>query len=240
MYTLRQRVTGFCSQTSTHVEWDAFSPSEIALLDRTRRRHGHRQGETIFNQDDEPQGIYCLEEGHVLLWRLDAFNNETAFQVVSSGEMLGCRSFFAEEHHAATARALVDCRAYLIPRTTMHQLLDSNPALVRWFLRAIASDPGPPDALLLHGSHVSIRMRLVNLLIILKDLFASADPEGQLVYELPVGRREIAALVEARPETVARAIRELDKEGLASFHRRRVVVPRLDRLIEAASSDPFS
>ena len=218
-------------------EWRTLSPSEVELLDRTHRRRIHRRGDTIFRQDNEPEGVYWIETGFILLYRIDVFENETGFGVVGAGEIMGHRSFFAEEVHAATARALTDCRVCLIPPATLHQLLDSNLALGRWFLRAIAGDRGPPNGLLLRGNHLPARMRLIHLLLLFKDRFAKTRSDGGLVYELPLKRREVASMLGVSAETIARTIRQLKDENIAVFDGRQVFVPRLDRLMSAREAN---
>jgi CRP/FNR family transcriptional regulator len=236
----RPQANSFQFRTATGIVWNGFSPSEIALLDQMRRRRVYQHGEIIFDQSDKSQGIYCVEDGHVLLSSIDAAGNKTAFGVISPSELMGYRSFFAEEGHAATASALTECWVYLIPRLIMHQLLDSNPALIRWFLRELASDRGPPNALLLRGQHMSIRERVANLLLILRDNFAITDAQGGLVFQLPIRRQEMAALVGVRPETLSRVIRDLEQEGLATFDGRRIVVPQPDQLMRISEPGAFS
>lgn len=214
--------------------WGELTRSEIALVDRTLQRRAYRRGETIFHQDDEPLGIYCVRSGYVLLWRIDAFGNETAFGLVGPGENMGYRSLFAEERHAATARALTPCQVCLMPGATVNQLIDAKPALARRFLHMVARDRGPTYALLLRGQHVPLRVRLIHLLLVLKERFARTGKDGQLVIELPLSRQDIAAMVGARPETITRALRELEEEGVATFRGRQVEIKRLDRLMDVA------
>jgi CRP-like cAMP-binding protein len=211
--------------------------SDIELLNATQLIRRYRQGACIFGQDDEPQGIYCVSSGYVLLWQIDTFGNETAFGVIGPGEMMGYRSYFAEEPHAATARALTECRVCLIPSRTMVQLLDLNTTLGRHFLHALARDPGPPNGLLLRAQHMPIRVRLVSLLLVLKDRFAAAGPDDSAEFDLPIARHDIAALLGARPETVTRTIKELNDDGVTIFSDRHVDVPHLGKLYEIAGLD---
>ena len=99
----------------------------------------------------------------------------------------------------------------------------------------MARDRGPPDALLLRGQNLSIRIRLIYLLLIFKDRFACPEKDGSLVYELPLQRQDIAAMLGARAESVTRAINELQQDGIASFFRRTVTVPDPDRLYSEAN-----
>jgi CRP-like cAMP-binding protein len=157
--------------------------------------------------------------------------------VVGPGEIMGYRSYFAEDRHAATARALTECRVCLVPGRAMNRLLDRNATLGRQFLATLARDPGPPDGLLLRAHHVPARVRLVTLLLILRDRFVVTGAEDSVEFDLPIGRRDIAALLAMRPETVSRTIKELEDEGIAIFSDRHVVVPYLERLYDIAGFD---
>lgn len=236
---MRRPVPIACSTcwVRARAEWSVLDRSEVALLNRAHRPRVYMPGETIFHQDDEPQGLYCVESGHILLRQLDAFGNEIAFQLVVPGDTMGWRSFFAEQPHAATARALTACRVCLIPSAPVRQLLERNPALGLRFLRTLARDRGPSEAPLLRSPHLPVRMRLVHLLLVLKDSCAASSTDGELVLELPLSRSDIAAMVGARAETVTRTIRDLQDEGVVRFCGRQVIVPELDRLLDIVGKD---
>jgi CRP-like cAMP-binding protein len=106
--------------------------------------------------------------------------------------------------------------------------------LGRKFLKALARDRGAPDGLLLRGQQLPLRIRLIHLLLILKDRYAENKPDGSLSFELPLLRRDIAALLGTRAESVARAIKELKKDGIANFKGRNVLIPDEGRLLELA------
>jgi len=213
--------------------WSALTPAEAALLEKEQVTSHHVPGEMVFRQDDPSAGIHYIEEGYVLVSRVDALGNETTFGIFGPQETIGHRSFFAEDLHIASARAITPCKAFLIPPGTLRKLFASNADLAWWFLRTIASDRGPPDGLLLRGNGVHTRLRMIRLLLVLRDRFARRDENGQLVIELPLSRAEIANMVGVAPETVTRTIREIEDERLAVFRGRRVLVPNPDLLERA-------
>jgi CRP/FNR family transcriptional regulator len=188
---------------------------------------------TIFNQGDQPQGIYCVASGHLLLTQSDLSGNETALRLATPGELIGHRSLFAEQAHAATARALTPCRVCFIPGAAVREILESNPAFALRLLRTVARDRGPLEAPLLRGPWLSVRVRLVHLLLVHRDRCSETLPDGRLLFELPLTRRDIASMLGVRPESISRAIQDLQDEGVASFRGRRVV-STLDRLLGVA------
>jgi CRP-like cAMP-binding protein len=228
------RPFGNCSgcRFGEYIDLSELGASDIELLNTTQVIRKHGPGACIFNQDDEPQGIYCVASGYVLLWRIDAFGNETAFGLIGPGGIMGYRSCFAGKPHAATARALTECQVCLVPNQTIWRLFDGNPALERRFLFTLARDPGPVDGLLLRANHVPIRTRLVSLLLIFRERFAERGAADSAKFKLPITRQDIAALLGARPETVTRTIRELEDDGIVFFDRRYVDVPNLKQLYE--------
>lgn len=191
------------------------------------------QGENIFEQDSKSDGIYCLQSGNVMLWHMDKVGNEIGFRVAGAGEMCGHRAYFGKDNHTATAVTLTNCVVCCHHQKYLTELMDKYPVLYKLFLQLLARDEGPPDSLLLRNTHLPVKVRLVNLLGILRKLFAKKSPDGSLVFKLPLNRKDISTMIAARPETVARAIKELENSDMAFFSGRKVTVPDIDRLKES-------
>lgn len=194
------------------------------------------RGDRIYQQNTAANGIYCLYRGYVMLWHTDEVGHDIGFRVVGLEDLFGHRAYFGEDPHKATAIALTNCTVCYHHKNCLGPLLEKYPSLSKQFLRMMALDRGPPDSLLLRNSYLSVKTRLINLLLILKRDFAKQHINGKLVFELPLYRKDISTMVAARQETVARAISELQQDNLAHFNRRTVVVPDLERLKIAAQN----
>ncbi len=221
-----------------HLEDSLISPLDMEMFERTRKKRIYTRGEVIYEQDKNPIGLYCIQSGHVLLKNLDRYGNETAFRVVGPGELMGYRSFFAEEPHKASAQALDRCYICFHPQSIINRLLNSSIHLAKCFLGDLARDPGPVHALKLRNLKLPLRIRLIYLLEILKNHTGTTNEKGALTFDLPLKRLDIAALIGARPESVTRTIRELEAEGIAIFRNREVTLPHLEQIIEILSSEP--
>ena len=140
--------------------------SDVAILKESMVIRAYRRGDKIFSQGSKATGLFCLRSGHALLWHLDTFKYKTAFRVVGTGELMGYRSLFGEDLHAATAQALTGDVCYY-PKNIVLRLIDEFPSFARRFLRTLARDRGPRDALVLRGQHIPVHIRLCNLLLLM-------------------------------------------------------------------------
>ncbi|MFQ5562244.1 MAG: Crp/Fnr family transcriptional regulator [Parvularculaceae bacterium] len=219
----------YCPVSST-TEWACINAAADDVLKSARRLTAYQVGETIFHQNDESLGLHCLMSGLVILKQLDAFGTETAFRLLFPGQTCGWRSLFGGQAHRASGVVLESSRVCFIPRDALDRMLKLDPNLSRRFLRTLANDPGPADAVLLRNPFLPARIRLAHLLLILSERCLTEATEGAVCYRLPIKRKHIAALIGARGETVSRTIKELEDESLVSFDRRNVLIPDVDRL----------
>lgn len=206
------------------------------MLEGGRRACVIQRNATLFRQGEQPQGIYCLRAGYMLSTRTDPAGNEAILDLLTGGDLVGCQGFFAGRRHATSARAVTACSVCFIPGPTVLRLLDSNPGLTRAMLRSVAGDPRPMTALMLRSPGLSVRGRLVHLLLVLKERCAEALPDGRLVFDIPLTRRDIAAMIGVRPESISRAVHDLQDEGVASFQGHQIV-STLQGLLAIARSE---
>jgi CRP/FNR family transcriptional regulator len=75
-----------------------------------------------------------------------------------------------------------------------------------------------------------LRCRLFHLLLIFCEHYGARLGESHYSIELPVQRKDLAALLGATPESISRLIHRLDQEGLVRFDGRQVAISNLHRL----------
>ena len=220
---------GVCN-TCRKAEWSVLDGDGVARLTRTRHTSVYEEGEAVFHQNDMPHGIYCVESGDIMLNQYDPFGNDTGFRVVSAGETIGWRSFFAGQPHAATAVALTPCRVCLVPSAELKELLRHYPDLALAFLKTVAKDKGPQEGLLMRSPLLPVRTRVINLMLILaRNQVGDLEP-SEVAFRLPVKRHQIATMVGVRSETLSRTLTGLTEEGLFEIKGRAVTIPDYQRL----------
>jgi CRP-like cAMP-binding protein len=149
---------------------------------------------------------------------------------------LGYRAFFAGEPYRASADALQNSRVCFIDRAAVRRLLDRNPMVGYSFLKHMARDLEEAEEAKLHAAALPVRARLAHLLLMLRERFGQPMGTNGARIELPLSRQDIAAMIGTRPETVARAVRGFEDEGIANFQGREVLVPNLEGLLNELNS----
>ena len=87
-----------------------------------------RAGEVVFQQDDQPDGLYLIERGQVQIEKADA--REVALvAVLSDGDVIGEGALLLEGPRSSTARALTDLDAWMLRREDFEDLMLQYPVL---------------------------------------------------------------------------------------------------------------
>lgn len=222
----------FACQARERSEWCSLAAEDLELLDRSKTCNTYEPGQVVFYEGNVCLGIHCIEEGTVTLRKSDAQGGAVVVGMIGAGHTLGYLSYFSGGPYTVTAEALTACRICFVDKAAVRTLLQRNPTVGTAFLRRFATDLQNSEEERVRALTLPLRARLAHILLVLKDRSAEVDDEGTLTIDLPLSRRDLAAMLGARPESLSRMIRDFNDEGIARFGQRQVVVPDLDLLID--------
>jgi len=220
------------ARVRTQTEWDALTPDEIELFKQKVICRTYDVGQVIFFQGDPCKGLYFVEDGLVAVRKINDEGQSVIVRLAYQGDTLGYRPLLAGEHHRATAEMVQKSRICFIDAATMRGFLLSNPMLGMKFLEHTAQALGEAEERLYHVAALSVRTRIIHLLVLLRDHYGETNADGTLSVQLPMPRRDLAAMIGARPESLSRALREIQDDGLADISGRAVRIFDLDSLVE--------
>ncbi|MBL6930272.1 MAG: Crp/Fnr family transcriptional regulator [Rhodospirillales bacterium] len=218
-------------------EWRTLNGDQVELFNAAVNCRSYKAGETVFMQDDPCKGLYIIESGMIAVRKMDSEGRTAVIRLGYPGDSLGYRPLLAKENHRASAEVTKDSRVCFVDAKTTWQLISKNPDLGLRFLERIAKAMGEVESRFFEVAALSVRVRLVHLLILLRDKCGRFSNDGTLVLELPLTRQDLASMIGARPESVSRAFHDLKEDGLASSSGRQVHVTQYKRLIEELHSN---
>ena len=126
------------------------------------------------------------------------------------------------------------------PETLSRTVRQRNPALGHRFLGRAIKDLEEAEDKFLESVTLSVRARFAHLLLVLKDRYAkTAEGDKELVFELPLSRQDMAAMIGIRPETLSRTVRQFEEDGIAEFSGRTVRVPDVSSLLDEFEGEDY-
>ncbi len=175
-----------------------------------------QRNDVLYEQGDPPQSVFVVAHGAVLLEWARRTGTVVGFRLAVAGDNFGVRSFCADEPRAASARAVRETLAVVVPTEALQRALGREPRFWRSLARIVARDAGPQLSKIVRNGRIPVRARLAYLLDHLDDRLAEqvASPIGHP--DSPLKQRDLAHLLDITDETVSRALHALDEEGLVA------------------------
>jgi CRP-like cAMP-binding protein len=209
--------------------WGPLSARDHRELMAQRSQARFRSGQTLFFEGHPCHGLHCVAGGLLALRKADDSGNSVILRLVHPGETLGYPAFFGRMTYTASAEVLREARVCFFPVRAVQELLERSATLRGGFLHLLAEElRSYGEARLRHATQPLAR-RLGELLLELLPTCGERLGGGARL-SLPLSRRDLAAMLGVRPETVARAVKLFCEQGLASFEGREVRIPDLARL----------
>lgn len=195
--------------------------AEIAVTGRFQR------GEIVLRQGSPSAGFYVIRSGAVNVHRLSPDGAERVIRIFHEGESFAEASLLPGGVYQASARAIVDCTLYLIPKVPFLSLLKND---ANFGLRMIIA-----LSLRIHSLVASIeslrgedmRARLLGWLLSLRP--AVGNPVSYTIH-LATTKAMLAAELGMRQETLSRHLANLRESGDLVVRGREIVVLNPGRL----------
>jgi len=201
------------------------------LLEDYRTEIQLAPGQVLFHEEAACHGLHCVASGLLALRKSDGVGNSVILRLANPGEVLGFPAYCGHMDYTASAEALQDSRVCFFPSRLLDGLVERNPDLRSEFARLLALELKGYGEARLQMATRTVERRLLDLLAQLLPTCGRLDAEGVgATLDLPLARRDLAAMLGVRPETVARSLRQLAGQGLAHFNGREVRIPDLRRL----------
>jgi CRP-like cAMP-binding protein len=206
--------------------WHGLDAKHLALLNEYKVESHLAPRQMLFHETHRCHGLHCIADGLLALRKTDDEGNSVILRLVHPGESLGFPAFFGGMNYTAAAEALSPCRVCFFPKRAIDEVINKEPQIRNRFMRLLADELKHYGEARLSTATRPLQERMIALLLEMESSCGRRDDSGALLLKLPISRRDIAAMLGIRPETVARTIRHLADANLAHFKGREVCIPK--------------
>ena len=187
----------------------------------TTRRFG--RGRPLFYERQHPDRVVILLSGAAKLSCLTEGGREVILGIAGAGDLIGDLAAVDGGPHAATATALDEIEALVLPTSSFHALIESRPRIAVALLRLIVHRTRERDRGRIAFAARDTLGRVATRLVELMERFGRRV-EGGIEIELPLTQEELGAWSDSSREAVTRALQTLRELELVETGRRRIVV----------------
>lgn len=209
----------------------AMSKEELKAVSDSKISRKIKKGETIFEEGEKLNGVYCVRGGVSKLAKLSPNGKDQIVKLASKGEVLGQRSVVAEENSNLSATAVSDMEMCFIPKEAIVSTLHKNPDFTYEVLRHMAHDLKEADDVIVNMSQKTVKERIAEALLYMMNNFGE-DQEGYLA--LVLSREDIANVVGTATESCIRILSEFKKQGLIKTSGKRMAILEARKLQDLA------
>ncbi|WP_026710444.1 Crp/Fnr family transcriptional regulator [Flavobacterium filum] len=205
----------------------ALNKEELLKMANCKTSYTIKKGESIFEEGESVNGIYCIKDGVCKLSKLSANGKDQIVKLVKPGELLGQRSMISDEPTNLSAVALEDMEVCFIPKSEVLGFFNNNNQFSMNVMKTICGDLKESDDHMVSMAQKTVKERLAETLLYLEDTFGKNE-DGSLHIQL--SREELAGMIGTATESCIRLLSEFNKNGLIDINGKRISIIEKNKL----------
>ncbi len=219
----QQHPCGKCAFYADSI-WQPIAPGSVSVLSRGFSRKDLTEGQTIYRQGDQNQGVYCVSKGLIALRTQHENGTSTLLRLAYPGDVIGYRSFLDDREHKTEARALTASRVCLVAQRDAKRVVHGNSSVLNRLASRCISEIDRNHERIIAAATTSNKQRLIDMLHRLME--AHGERVGDhLRMRLPLSRSDLAGLIGVQPETMSRLFKRVQHDGTFHVSGREIQMP---------------
>lgn len=207
--------------------FSSLTDDELNELTYDKSCNVYKKGSTIFHEGNRIHHFYCIHSGIVKMYKTGIEGKDQIVAFAKPGNIIGYRSILSKETACTTAKAIEDVTVCAIHAENLFKLIEQNNKFAMELMQMACKELGEANQFLTDIAQKSVRERLAEVLIKLKDIFTE-DAEGFL--RVALTREELASLVGTATESVIRLLSEFKSDKYIELHGRKIKILNEARL----------
>jgi CRP-like cAMP-binding protein len=201
---------------------------ELLKFAELTRERTYPKGSVILFQGDPGDSLYVLRQGRAKVVLIGEDGREVILGVLEPGAHFGELALIDDQPRSAHVIAMEDSQLLILRREDFRRRVEANPTVAWALLTELSRRLRRADQKIGGLVLLDVPGRISRLLL---DLSADSD---SATIEKPLTHQTIAQMIGASRETVSRAMKEFQEEGLIRVERRRIAVANRDALEKRA------
>lgn len=204
------------------------SHEELEVVNEQRTSKSYKAGEIIFEEGEQPDGLYCLHTGKVKIVKSGIQDNAPIVALKKPVNFFGLQSLMLQKPHSVTAVALEPCTVCIIKKDNFLKVAKNNSDLSFKIMQLLSQELEEADARMVSLTQKHLRARLADALLLLRQQYGT-NPDNQTL-DIQMKRADLAALANMTPANAIRILSDFSKENLLEIDKRKIKILQLEQI----------
>ena len=187
----------------------------------------YKKKENIYREGDMPRGMHFVNKGKIKILKLHDQGKELIIGLLNEGDFFGYTALLTGGDYMEAAQALEDSEITFIPSEDFLNLIYNNKEVARKFLQILTINITEHQDKLLELAYSSVRKRVAEALMQLKNKFAGKETMG-----LVFSREDLANIVGTSTESLIRTISDFKDENLVEVKEGKIFIKNEKKLMD--------
>lgn len=194
--------------------------------------------ELILRAGEAPMGVFYLAKGFVKVYSISEHGAENIHIIYKNGEVFPLIWAFKNLIRSVFYESLGESELYLLPHDDFLSLTKTSSNFSRGLLEKTIEQFYVYADRLDNLEYSDARERIAYRILFLAGRFGKKQAKTFII-EAPITHQHIAESINLARETVSREIEKLERDGILSHQKRRLVINDVEKL-EAITGEPTS
>jgi CRP-like cAMP-binding protein len=209
----------------------ALNKDEVVKLANSKTTYKIKKGESIFEEGEVTNGVFCIKDGVGKLSKLSANGKDQIVKLVQSGELLGQRSMISNEPANLSAKAVADMEVCFIPKTEILHFFNNNNQFSMKLMQSVCEDLKESENDKIALVQKTVKQRLAETLLELHDSFGE---NADKTLKVQLTREELAGIIGTATESCIRLLSDFNKLDLIELVGKKIMLKNVKALKKMA------
>jgi CRP/FNR family transcriptional regulator, polysaccharide utilization system transcription regulator len=196
---------------------------ELSILSECKQVRFFNSREIIFTEGNKAQGLFCIREGKVKIYKNGSDGTEHITRVAVQGELMGIKALLSGHLYSVSAATLENSIICFIPKNDFFQLTIKTPEFTQSLVLYLSSLLEDAEAKMLSLAHKQVKQRLAETILFLIHSFNPGSFPNSKLY-LNLTRNDLANIIGTSAETVIRILSEFKDQGIVAVKGRKIFI----------------
>lgn len=199
---------------------------DLIELSEDRKVRLYKKKNNIYWEMDYANSLFFINSGKVKTYKTNKDGKQLITSIYGKGDFIGFKALMAGTKYTDSAMAMEDSEVCKIPKEDFFKLLYSSKDVANKFIRILSNNIREKEEQLLHLAYNSVRQRVAEKLLALKDKYDPTSPSDGFA----ISREDLASMVGTATESVIRTLSDFKDERMIEIKSGNIRITDEERL----------